>query len=428
MRKILAALAASALLAASCQRDESVIGLSLQDNQFEVRYDTLTRTATGAKRADSLSLSFAAHGLLGDYQDPHFGRTRAALAFCVLPKTTVANLGQEPAADSLTLELSTLAEYYGLDSAARHRVRVWAVAPGRDLADLDSAAVTFADLEAYKGDLLADQTLELITRDSSAARLRLDIDPSLPQRLLDSAALFASDTLFRRFFPGLVVEAESQSPDGSIATVDFVNRTALKLHFHNTGGQSSFDFVASNNNRAYRYSIFDHQYAGTPAMDAMSDTTQQQFGYLQGMSGMAMRVRLEGLADLADGGPWAVNRANLVLKVAPESQSDSYAPPGSVIVKKLDNPDDPSSESFLRDYSLDGLTTTSVGYNPEIDGYQISLKETLFDHLVQRGAPGDLTLVIYPVSTLTKANRAVMAGPAHPADSLRPVLHIIRSR
>ena len=42
--------------------------------------------------ADSLSLAGATIGLIGDYNDPQFGRTRAALALQLVPKATLINL------------------------------------------------------------------------------------------------------------------------------------------------------------------------------------------------------------------------------------------------------------------------------------------------------------------------------------------------
>ncbi len=405
----------------SCKEDESIIGLHLQENRFTVQYDTLSTIKTFTKLADSLSLTGASTGLLGDYNDPVFGPTRAAIAMQLVPKASVINLGQNPVGDSIVLKLIERSGFYGLDSAAMHMVRVYRVNTGMDLDNLDSTAVNFNTLNTYKGELLAEQQVMFDTNDSIPFEVKFN-HPTLASALLQDTAFYKNDSLFKTYFGGLIIEAEKIGQDGSIITIDFSQtQTHLRLHFKNDTDTLYFDFVLKGDNTS-RYSVFDHQYAGTDVANALADSLYQNLFFIQGMNGVGLKIRIDSINTLFNGDKWAVNSALLTIKLASDDDS-TYLPPTSIIVKMMEE----GEEVFTPDYSTQGGASTSPeNYNSAIKGYHIRLNKLLYQALINRQS--SITLTAYATSPLTKANRAVLAGSEHPNDSLRPVLHIIRSK
>lgn len=410
------------LLLASCKDDDSIIGLHLQDGRFTVSYDTIHTIHTTTKKADSLSLTGATVGLLGDYNDPQFGRTRAALVFQLVPKANVANFGVNATADSIVLKLTERSGYYGLDSAAQHIVRVYRVKDGMDLADLDSTPTNFSILENYKGLLLAEQPIILSPKDSIPIEIKFNT-PDIASAILSDTAHFASDTTFKRYFPGLIVETENTSANGNIISIDFAQAdTRMRLHFKNNTDTTHFDFLLKTD-ATKRYSIFDHQYAATQVSTALTDTTFQTLAYIQGMNGVGVKIEIGGLDQLFSDEKWAINSAQLILQLAPESDTAKYLPPSQIMVKVVDG----ANEIFTPDYQTQGgASTLPENYDITLNGYKIKISNLLYKSIVERKQT--ITLTAYAISPLTKANRAIIAGSGHQDIKLRPVVHIIRSK
>ncbi|HON19594.1 MAG TPA: DUF4270 family protein, partial [Salinivirgaceae bacterium] len=313
-----------------CKKEDSIIGIDLQENKFEIRFDTLTHIRLATKLADSLTFNGAGLGLLGDYQDSLFGRTRSALAFEILPKSKVVNLGDNPIADSVVLRLSERSGYYGLDSAARQIVRVYRVQTGKSLKDFDSTVVGFNRLAEYKGELLAEREMVFNTKDSLPFEIKLS--PAFAAALLQDTAYIKSDSLFKIYLPGLIVEAERISANGNIITIDFNQLTTrMRLHFKNSVDTLYFDYYVKTT--AYRFSIFDHQYQGTSVGVSLQDSTYGQLAFLQAMNGVATRVKISNLDTLFSDQPWALNSALLNLNLAPESDTARFIPPSQIMVK-----------------------------------------------------------------------------------------------
>ncbi|MGI6479284.1 MAG: DUF4270 family protein [Salinivirgaceae bacterium] len=406
----------------ACKEDDSIIGIHLQDNRFTVKYDTLHTIKTSTKFADSLSLAGATIGLIGDYNDPQFGRTRAALALQLVPKATLINLGNNPVGDSVVLKLIERSGYYGLDSAATQIVRVYRVNDGMSLDDFDSTVVNFSTLNSYKGALLAEKEMIFNPSDSTPFEIKLSTQ-EFAATLLNDSVNFKNDTIFKSYFPGLIIEAENQSTNGNIISIDLSQAdTRMRLHFRNDTDTTYFDFLPKSTSTK-SYSIFDHDYSSTNIPTSLTDTTNQPLAYMQGMNGLGIKIDINGLDSLFSDDIWAINSAQLILKIAPESDIDNYIPPTSIIVKMVEN----SQEVFTPDYGRPGgLTTTPEDYDNKINGYKIRINKLLYKALIEKQS--SITLTTYATSPLTKANRAIIAGPEHANDSVRPVIHIIRSK
>lgn len=408
----------------SCRDSEDKLGIHLQNKQFELVYDTLNTISTSIKYADSISLSGATLGLIGDYNDPYFGRTQAALAFQLLPKASAVSLGANPTADSIVLKLTKRSGYYGLDSAAAHTIRVWKVKTAHALDTIDSTQVSIIGLFPYKGDLLAEKTITLNPNDTTPFNIPLDIKPEFATTILNNTDKYTSDSLFKTLLGGLIVEAENKSTNGNIVTVTYSeNMLTMTLYYHSAAGQNrTLEFVLKD--AAKRYSIFEHQYS-SHITDALNGTGNKSLAFLQGMNGVGTKVEINNLDALFSDSLYNVNSAILRCRLAPESDTNAYIPPPSIFIRMYD---DSGEEVFTPDYIGSNANTTSPeNYNTDISGYNIRLNRALFDILRNRHKT-KLVITIYATSQLTNANRAVFAGSEYSDVNLRPTLYVIRSR
>jgi predicted transcriptional regulator len=429
MQKILLFLLTGIILA-SCKDKDSLIGLGMQSGQFEMKFDTLDYKEINitTKRADLISLSGATIGLLGDYLDPYFGRTQAILAFQLALKSSTLNLGENPTGDEVILKLTKRSGYYGLDSAANHEVKVWRVAKGQNLDNLDSTEVSMDKLLPYKGELLGHKTMNFNPNDT--VPWEIPLNPELARSLIDSLNknknLYASDSSFKVFFPGLIVETVCTCSKGNIVSIDYsADLLYMRIYYRNSEDNNrELDFILKEGVK--RYSIFKHDYESTEVEKALNnDADYKTMAFIQGMNGVGSKIEINGLDKLFNDTIHSINSAILRCHLAKESDTANYIAPTSVFIKVMD---EKGNEEFTVDYvGQTANTTRGINYNPEINGYDIVLNRLLFEKIKEKKK--SMVITLYANSQLTRANRAIIAGSEYTADTtLRPKLYIIRSK
>ena len=192
--------------------------------------------------------------------------------------------------DSVVLKLIERSGYYGLDSAATQIVRVYRVNDGMSLDDFDSTVVNFSTLNSYKGALLAEKEMIFNPSDSTPFEIKLSTQ-EFAATLLNDSVNFKNDTIFKSYFPGLIIEAENQSTNGNIISIDLSCRYCMRLHFRNDTDTTYFDFLPKSTSTK-SYSIFDHDYSSTNIPTSLTDTTNQPSAYMQGMNGLGIKLTL----------------------------------------------------------------------------------------------------------------------------------------
>ena len=412
----------------------------MQSDIFGIEFDTLHDIITTTRQADLISLSGATIGLLGDYLDPSFGRTQAALAFQLAPTSSNLVFGENPVGKKVTLKLTKRSGYYGLDSAATHEIKVWQVATGKSLDNLDSTEVKMNDLIDYKGKLLSHTTMTFNPNDTIPWDIELDSELAklLVDNLVKNDTLYKNDTAFMTFFPGLIVETVCTCSQGNIVSIDYsADLCYMRLQFSNsTDSIRSLDFVLKNSNK--RYSIFNHDYETSEVGQALDNADYKSMAFLQGMNGVGLKIEINGLDSLWNNDTsYSVNSAILRFQLAEESKKDLYLPPNSVFIKMF-NKD--GEEVFTPDYiGQTPNTTRAINYIndtiKDIYGYDIVLNRLLYEK-IGNGINGEnmakreesMVITMYVNSQLTRANRAIIAGSEYADTTLRPKLYVVRSK
>jgi len=414
----------------SCKDKDSILGLEMQ-GQFEIKFDTIRSiTVSTKKSADSVSLTGAKIGLLGEYTDPVFGHTQAVLAFQLGIKSSVFNLGDDPVGESVVLIFNKRSNYYGQDSIFSHDVKVWRVKEKKDLKYLHDSVVSISDLEKYKGTLLSDKKI-IHNKDSVNFRIKLDADSNLAQELLDSAKKekFSTDAAFQKIFPGIIVETVCRCEKGNIIYVEYsANLLTLRVHYQSSlGKKRELDFVLKDDFQ--RFSIFNHEYDGTDvgnALDKLDDPNK--LGYIQGMNGVGLQVEIDISSLISEDSEdeYSVNSAVLKLKLA-EGSTEGYPANSTIHIRMPDG----DKEVFTPDYSATVTTVYFINYDSKSGtdgGYNIHLTRLLFNKL-KTTQDKKVIIMVYANQQLTSANRAIVAGGDYEEKKeLRPVLEVVRSK
>jgi hypothetical protein len=324
----------------SCNQ-EGTLGLDLLPDKD--RYLTLTDSVSlvgGTVLEDSLQSQLPGSFLLGELNNPAFGRARASFVFQVLPSSENIRLGDPDSTltlDSLVFSMS-LAGYQG---------------------DTNTSLV----LRVHRLAEPVGQNLDSVIKYSGVLRMRLDQTTAglqLAQSLLagKDSVEYKDAGSFVRFLNGLWVEAQTdpnilRNGNGLLLQSSPVaTRTGLYLYYKNGSQRRRLDLmlrtVSGSRNR------FEFDYANSEVKQAMgrnseTDTTLE-FTYIQAGSGVKTRLSAESLhralrrqlgagdsTTLPTASGWVIHKAVLEFVNADSSGFAGVAPPSQLFLVPLDS-------------------------------------------------------------------------------------------
>lgn len=143
--------------------------------------------------------------------------------------------------------------------------------------------------------------------------------------------IFRNDSIFKDYFNGLYITAESASEEGVMARVQLNNALSrISIRYANDSTEvdstAGRDFVWShftiNEFSSQKINIYENDHSGTylsTIIDRPTATTP--YAYVQGMAGVNTRFSLVSLAEWMAKAPIAINSASLVFDVVPEEES-----------------------------------------------------------------------------------------------------------
>ena len=142
---------------------------------------------------------------------------------------------------------------------------------------------------------------------------------------------YYSDSVFKDYFNGFYISAESSSPEGAIARIMLSSPlSSLIMKYANDSTEvdstAGRDYVWANYsiNEFYsqKFNIFEHDYSGTALGDIIDDeAAASPYSYVQGMGGVNTRFAFANLTEWMDQNPVIINSARLVFNVVPEEES-----------------------------------------------------------------------------------------------------------
>ncbi len=147
----------------------------------------------------------------------------------------------------------------------------------------------------------------------------------------EDTTLFKTDSIFKDFFNGLYIEAESASTDGTMARVHLTSpESLLSLKYANDSTQIDsiagveYEWSAFTIDQFFcqKINTFEHNHDGTFLSSIIDkDSAKAPYCYVQGMAGVNTRLSFESLEQWIEMGPIAISSATLVFDVVPEDES-----------------------------------------------------------------------------------------------------------
>jgi hypothetical protein len=178
-------------------------------------------------------------------------------------------------------------------------------------------------------------------------------DPDYLNKFLSvqtDTSYFINDSLFKDFFRGFYLTAESASQKGIFARVGLSNplsRLAINYANDNTEIDSTAerDFIWTNFTinqfASQKINLFEHDFGGTYLSTIIgNESVASPYVYVQGMAGVNTRLSFDFIHEWMDKAPIAINSATLIFDVVPEEESGipiEEAPERLMIHTLLDN-------------------------------------------------------------------------------------------
>ena len=418
--------ASVSIIITSCNKS-SVIGLSVQptNDLLKIAYIDTTTLLTKTVRVDSLRtdemLIYTAEALLGKYRDPTFGMATASL-YTQLGLSSVAPLfGVSPLIDSVVLCLVYDTAYYGNRNRVAQKINVYYV--GEDINSTvsyysNNTLNTYFDL-AHDHKFIPNPTDSvLIDAVKLKPQLRIPLDKSLGQSMLDNPIDLATNLSFQTLLKGLYITTENTTNlsvgEGNILHFMLADPLSkLTLYYHSSSTDSThfnlkkYDLTL---NSVARFSHFNHDYStvdvNLAAQLSANPPKQNDVAFIQSMSGVQTKIEFPYIMNWLKQGPIAIDKAELIVKVdlTATYQINSYAPPTQLLLFGIN---DDGTEYSLPDLA-EGIAYYGGTYDPIAHEYSFNIGRYVQQVLMGKLHNNGLHLLAF--NGAIKANRVVIGG------------------
>jgi len=309
------------MLIFSCQRDTNLgynilpdgdlINLNITDT-FSIEVHTLI--------TDTVVTSGVSELLLGEYNDPIFGNTKASFALQFFNPQFI-NFKDTDIVDSviLTLPYNQDADIYG-NQTKEQTIEVYKIT---DI-DLDNSVNYYGndDPDKYMGELIGDTVGFRPSLTDTTVHIRLN--NSFGDFFLDAdESNYLSGQAFHNFFKGLYIKSESVDGDGAIVKYDINDSLLVSVYFHknDTTHTALVYKISANNISNVRFNLFEHDYTSANFAGPLNDESlpQDTVAYIQSAGGLYSRIKIPYLKNLNNSEKIVINRAELIVNTAPSN-------------------------------------------------------------------------------------------------------------
>ncbi len=365
---------------------------------------------------------------VGEVQDPIFGNYSAEIfAQPLLPGIASFMIGSTLDSVVLQLRYDTLG-FYG------NRLEPVTLEVYRMTENPEFNKDYFSNGRFTSGDLLGSLTFVPRPMDSVTingpsdtftlaphVRIPLDLD-KMGELLLQDSSVFENQDSFLNYFNGLHIKMA----DGSNSMLGFnlLNAITGLTYYYDKGSSTDLEFKFVITSGSVKTVYMEHDYTGSVVGTALSPDPETDFSYIQGLSGVATRMRVEGLEKIGNA---IINQAQMeVFCTFPDGDNEAlYPPPPYVITQEQTDTSLINSEDVAIALSLTGSSSTTDAFNRIFGGrlgarnpgppvvYRYNMNVT---NQVKDIYEGNKENIIYfnPFAKGNIPNRAVIFGPNHP--------------
>jgi len=397
----------SLLLITSCE-ESSFVGLEIQppSDRFDVRSVTDTEVGTSVVTRDSVRSINHTRSLLGEMNDPLFGRSAASFLTQV-GISALVDFGTDPVADSLVLYLQITGSYG--DKLDPQEISIYELS---ELIVFDS--VYYSNLDPlnmiYDQDLLGSDVYSHTQGDSIIA-LHITSKDFQDKLIFAPDSAVVSIGAFITYMKGLYVTAACEGETGALFTINLNHSNSrMSLFYRNTDyPDSSFRYDYIINESANRINLFDYDHSTAVFFDVIDQTgTDDTVFYVQGGAGIMGRLDLDHLINWRDSMPVSINSVRLILPVEENDQNaDRFPPPARLSLFERGD-----------DGLLYGIFDLALGdayfggtYNSQLKQYNLNI--TNFVQSLVKGKSDRSTIYVGVRDAGTIPNRVVFRNRNH---------------
>ncbi|MEZ5083036.1 MAG: DUF4270 domain-containing protein [Bacteroidales bacterium] len=313
----------------ACNKKPETIGLDLVDaNKPFVGTDTTFDVFAYSVREDSVRADETSNNLLGSRYSETFGLANAGFYSQLRLSLVNPDFGDTPVADSIIFSMVYKGYYGNINSQQTVRIYQMDTIIKRDSifwSNSNFGIIDTAELANYSFVPNPSDSVEVDTVTKIAARLRIPMDLSFGQRLLNAdSSVYETSETFIDYFNGIYVQAEDMtSPgEGSILYFDLVSDYSnVTVYYHNNDSTDndslSYSFVINTN--CSRVNRIQHNYEQSLDYNfkqqilAGDTNLGMEKLFVQGMGGVRTVIKFPGLTEWLDSGSVVINEAKLVM-------------------------------------------------------------------------------------------------------------------
>ena len=327
----------------SCKKENSAIGLNLEDNimQTNVVKDFDLRTSTVYE--DSLQTSRLSFNVLGVLEDAEFGKSSASVAFHMRLPSAKFSFGNNFRIDSVVLFCQYVTnETYNGNLNSNIRLKVY---------ELDQRI--FVDTAYYSNQKLKVKSSVITTQDimynltdsikvnengnviTYPPHLRINLGSNFTQKIQNiSAANLISNEAFADFLNGFMLVPDSNQVNAGGAMTLINLRSPLSgIHvYYNDTSKAIFQI----GNDAPRINLYSNNVSGAQIEAMIGDTSNSEFGYLKALQGLKIKIEVKDLLKLVTKNNVAIINAQIVFHYDDDAVVSGFPAPERLLLLKRD--------------------------------------------------------------------------------------------
>ena len=410
------------IVAANSACDKEGFDYDISGGQQQSSYiiaDTLT-IKMQTVRLDSVPTSGTGVMLCGKQQDPYFGSITTG-SFFQLQLPSNKTLDATATYDYTELVLYTNRKLYG-DSTKTQHINVYEVQQTIER-NTNSAYIYSHNIFATSSTPLGTMQQVIRPNIDTVVKFRLPDTYGNPLFKLfkDKSTIISTQDVFMKYYKGLAIKPGDNSGNilgfhtGDTAVI-------LRMHYHNKDLNFTDRFLDLNvYDQSVQFNQVSVDRSGTllsalsPTNKSLLTTQTSNMSFIQPLSGIATRIDLPTLKNLASVGKYfQVMRASLTIQPVAGTYSDPYNLPPNLTICEVDQNNNVTDtlrsslgSAMYGNLIIDNLYQTNTSYTYDITSYCINeIKST---DAYSRGI-----LLIPPSSAyLSSFNRAVLGDSKH---------------
>lgn len=423
------------LIAISCSKPALIGSDFLEDEKARLQYRedfplTLytTKTDSVVVHSDNVSKQLVTY-LCGQVQDPVFGAYSAEIfTQPLLPGIATALIGSTFDSVVLQLRYDTLGTYGSISEPVTLEVYQMEENPLFN-EDYYSNHPFASSTEVLGSVTFIPHPLDSVTvyrpTDTTrvAAHVRIPLDVTkMSELLLQDTVVFTNQDSFLNYFKGLHIKMTSGN--NTMLGFNLLNSVSGLSYYYDKGTSTDLEYKLVMTSGSVKTVYMQHDYTGSPVSSALGPEPELDYSYVQGLSGVATYMTVEGLDLLQNA---IINQAELELYATfPEGDVEALYPPCRyLITQEKTDTSIVNSEDVAIALAITGSSSTTESFNkifggkvgtrdpgpPVVYKYTMNVTNQIKD--IYAGNQGN---VIYfnPFGKGNTPNRAVIFGSNHP--------------